>query len=438
MQIPVIEAKYPLNFRKEDAKILGDHLKHRNSVNIIGMKRVGISNFLRFFLHHKDIVKRYISQDQQHLFITVDLNDLVERELFPFWTLTLKRIVDQASITDIPESDKKAIESLFIKSIQLQDLFLAIDSVRQALGILISNNVYPTIFFIRFDRIKDTITPAFFDNLQGLRDASHHKLSFVFTSYRSLHELVPKVFTRASLSVFCQEMHIKLAKKEDARIVYRTYKDRYQLTIHPKVMNMLLDIVCGNVQYIQLALIFLREHESSLPNSQNELFSMMAEDERISLHSEELWESLSQTEQHVLLRALSHEPITADHQKGAEYLWDTGFVNTKNRRTVIFSPLLEHYLRHTTDNDNPQDVHIYFSKKEHDLFSLLHEYAEQLCDRERIVEVVWPESKEFGVSDWAIDRLVARLRVKLKEQNSPYEIKTIRTRGYQLIKHQNS
>jgi len=39
---------------------------------------------------------------------------------------------------------------------------------------------------------------------------------------------------------------------------------------------------------------------------------------------------------------------------------------------------------------------------------------------------------EFGVSDWAIDRLVARVRVKLPQQNSPYEIVTVRTRGYKL------
>jgi DNA-binding winged helix-turn-helix (wHTH) protein len=46
---------------------------------------------------------------------------------------------------------------------------------------------------------------------------------------------------------------------------------------------------------------------------------------------------------------------------------------------------------------------------------------------------VWPEVEELGVSDWAIDRLVARVRNKLKLQKSGFEIQTIKTRGYKLI-----
>jgi len=84
------EALYPISFRQKDAGALGNQLKNRNSVVLIGMKRVGISNFLRFFLNHKEIAKTYIADGAAHLLIPVDLNDLVEREVFPFWILTLK------------------------------------------------------------------------------------------------------------------------------------------------------------------------------------------------------------------------------------------------------------------------------------------------------------------------------------------------------------
>src|SRR5471030_673627 len=85
------EASYPMTFREDDAKALGTYLKHHDSVVMIGMKRVGINNFLRFFLHHHDVPKTYINNGIPHVFIPVDLNDLVEREIFPFWTLVLKR-----------------------------------------------------------------------------------------------------------------------------------------------------------------------------------------------------------------------------------------------------------------------------------------------------------------------------------------------------------
>src|SRR6202012_5472483 len=94
MSTTVLEAQYPKSFQQKEAQKLGEYLRQRQSVDIVGMKRVGISNFLRFFLRHEDIISTYISKEDTHLFIPVDLNDLVEQEIYPFWTLTLKRVLD--------------------------------------------------------------------------------------------------------------------------------------------------------------------------------------------------------------------------------------------------------------------------------------------------------------------------------------------------------
>ena len=112
------EESYPLSFRKEEAKMLGHYLASRDSVELIGMKRVGISNFLRYFLYHKDIVKTYIDPDQKHVYIVVDLNNLIEIDIYPFWRLTLKRIVDTVEHYPALEPVKEHISNLFLKSIQ--------------------------------------------------------------------------------------------------------------------------------------------------------------------------------------------------------------------------------------------------------------------------------------------------------------------------------
>ena len=85
-----------------------------------------------------------------------------------------------------------------------------------------------------------------------------------------------------------------------------------------------------------------------------------------------------------------------------------------------------------TSKEGADAKEIHLTRKEHLLFSLLESQIGHICEREKIIEIAWPEYKEFGVSDWAIDRLVARVRVKLREQKSPYEIVTVRTRGYKL------
>jgi len=114
-----IEAKYPLTFRQEDAQKLGEHLRLRSSVELVGVKRVGISNFLRFFLFHGGVISKYINHGEKHLFIPVDLNNLFEIDLFPFWILTFKRFVDRVEkFEGISPKIKKDVSVAFLESIQ--------------------------------------------------------------------------------------------------------------------------------------------------------------------------------------------------------------------------------------------------------------------------------------------------------------------------------
>jgi len=430
MNASVLEAAYPITFQKDDAARLGEYLRQRQCVNVVGMKRVGISNFLRFFLRHNDIIPTYISKQDQHLFIPVDLNDLVEQEIYPFWTLTLKRILDSTEQSNLAPSIKTRISDLFDKSIQFQDLFLVIDNIRQALNLLVDSGVYPTIFFLRFDRLKDTFNPSLFDNLEGLRDASHSNVAFVFTSYRSLGSSFPGA--RSSLSVFAQTMYLKPATEEDIKTVYEAYSHRYKLTLDQKTEKALFSVVGGYMQYLQLALIRLEELNPKKPLSESEILDALLSDERIALQSEELWESLSVEEKHVLLLILNNQKIDKTIKEKARYLWDTGFVAEKDGETTIFSKLVSSYIEQVEHEERKKRKTAHLTRKENLLFTLLKSQLGEICEREKIIEIVWPESQEFGVSDWAIDRLIARVRVKLREQDTPYEIQTVRTRGYKL------
>lgn len=426
----VIEASYPITFRQNEAKVLGKHLKNRHSAVLIGMKRVGISNFLRFFLNHKEIASTYIGDGNAHLFIPVDLNDLVEREVFPFWILTLKRIYDAVEKSSLSASAKEYVEKLFLDSMQSKDTFLTIESIRKSLAKITQEKVMPAIFFIRFDRLKEIVTQEFFGNLQGLKDAANQKLSYVFTSFKRLADLVPSVFTKSSLSLFAQNMYIKPAEKEDTKIIFDTYQEKYKLDFSSALENSLFEVVDGYVQYLQLSLISFHEAGIKVKNKE-EIFEFLSSDERINLQSEELWESLESSEKNILLKLEKAQGISEDEKKEASYLWDTGFIVNVGGKDEMFSSLFSHYLKqkqmHKNGNSNVE-----LSKKENSLFNFLKSKVGNVCEREEIIKAVWPEVEEFGVSDWAIDRLVARLRVKLKSQNAKFEIQTVKTRGYKM------
>ncbi len=425
METKIEEALYPLSFRKKDSETLGNHIKNRHSVVLVGMKRVGISNFLRFFLYRDGIKESYIRDKKNHLFIPIDLNDLVERELYPFWVLTLKRIEDAVEKSELSAKTKKHIETLFLDSIQSQDLFLTIDSIRKSLEHLVGEGVTPTIFFLRFDRIQEVVTPEFFANLQGLIDACHKNLSYVITSVRSLEFLSPTVFTKASVSVFARTMYIAPATHEDAGIIFDELAKKYQLNFSDNVKTQILSIVDGYTQYLQFALSYLHEKKSDVVSSKlvDELFS----DERIALQSEELWESLTDEEKDILAKFLTAKNVSADDKERASYLWNTGIIGEAD----IFSPLFQKYLEQKENvRENSKKE---LSKKENLLLKILEERRGALCEREDIIEYVWPEAESYGVSDWAVDRLVARLRNKLKGLKAEYEIVTVKTRGYKLV-----
>jgi hypothetical protein len=231
-------------------------------------------------------------------------------------------------------------------------------------------------------------------------------------------------------------MYIKPASEKDMENIYNSFQERYSLELPKELERSLFKLVAGNIQYLHLALIILNEKSAKGGSggkgekiaTEEKLLKALIADERITLESEELWESLTRDEKKVLLQVANRRPLTKEEELKAAYLLDTGFIV----RGKVFSLLLEHYLLHKTPEENKKAEKIHLTRKEHSLFTLLEAHLGDICEREEIIERVWPEYKEFGVSDWAIDRLVARVRVKLREQNSPYEIVTVRTRGYKL------
>jgi hypothetical protein len=431
MEQKPITTNFSLIFRYEDAKELGSRLSNHHSVVLIGIKRVGISNFLRFFINRDDVIRNYVNDSKKHMFIAVNLNDLVECEIAPFWTLTLKRIVDAVEDSKIKEEVKKEIRAIFLESIQLQDLFFTIDSVRISINKIIQEGYLPTLFFIRFDRLGTSVTPEFFANLEGLRDSSHQQLSYVFTSFLPFKRIFPGVSSHAILSIAYKSIYIKPTKKEDTKIIFSAYKNRYGLKLGENLEKDFLDLVDGHFQYLQFGLISLHEPNKAI-NTKEELKEHLVRDERIRLQSEELWENLNQEEQNILLKIVNNQEVTKEEKKKGLYLWDTGFVAADRQKLKIFSPLLEYYIKERRKEDLKESG-AEFSKKELIFFEFLKRNKDLICEREKIIEEVWPEAEELGISDWAIDKLAGRVRSKLKLQDNNFELQTIKTRGYKLI-----
>lgn len=438
MKSTIAEAAYPLKFRDNDSHTLADHLVLNHSVELIGMKRVGINNFLRFFFFHKHIEKKFIQHNQNHLFILVDLNDLVEKDLFAFWRLTLKRIIDAMSNHTVNTSLQEKIGSIFLRCIQTGDFFLTYDGVRESIVLLTKEGISPTLFFTRFDRLKDIASIEFFDNLKSIKDASEQKLSYVFTSFREIQNIFPAASENELISRFISTVYIRPLGLGDQHIVIDRLIQKYTLTASPQLKEKLLEYAGGHIQYLHLSVIICYEQQKTgKKHNVSHYLQEISDDERIRFLSEELWESLTSEEQTVIKKIIGGKNhISADERLKTKYLSDTGIVLYKRKKLVLFSPLFADYIAKKEQEEDNTSIDL--SKKEHVLFQFLKSNLHAICEREKIAEIVWPEYKDYGVSDWSIDRLIARVRGKLKKQKSIYELITIRTRGYKLILSQDN
>lgn len=424
--------RQPLIFRYQDAKDLAGHISNRRSIVLIGITRVGIGNFLSFFINRKDVVQNYFQEPDKHLFIPVNLNDLIECDVAPFWTLTLKRVVDSIENSNINEDVKKEIRGLFLESIQLQDLFFTIDSVRLSIKKIIEEGLLPTIFFIKFDRLKNVLTPQLFANLEGLREFTHYQLAYVFTSFLPFNDLSPELNKNSSLSILYKNIYFKPATEDDSLILLRFYKKRYEVKLSDDLEKYFLKLVDGHFQYAQLGLIALHNPEIKI-SKQDDIKRILLGDERIRLQSEEIWESLTANEQKILVKIASGNKILKQEKDKASYLWDVGMVVQRSGTNNIFSPLFSYFVKERV-TEEAKDSGVEFSKKELLFFDYLKQNENQICERDKIVDTVWSEATELGISDWAIDKLAGRVRTKLKLQKSNFELQTVKTRGFKLIK----
>ena len=64
---------------------------------------------------------------------------------------------------------------------------------------------------------------------------------------------------------------------------------------------------------------------------------------------------------------------------------------------------------------------------------MLYQHPGQVCSRDEVIQVVWPEASGAGVSEQAIDALVRRVRDRLAEIDAQHQyIVTVRGHGFRL------
>lgn len=429
----VPEAAYPITYREKDAAAVCDLIKKQESVCVVGMKRVGISNFLRFLAFNAGAKEKYFGKDKEKfLFVITDANDLVEVSPKTFWLMLFTRLVEATNTNIRDEQLKKSVNEFYKEAQNQNGAFFIFDNLKKSVQLVAASlNLNIVFFLIRFDRLSSLFDLQFFANLQALRDTAKHKISFLLTARRRLLELCSDCFAGASLNLFARSYFLKPATLSDMNSIGDYFERKITQKIKPLVKNKIFELCAGHVQFTQLALISWSEWNEKEKTDTKNLLDRLLLDERIILQCEEIWERLLPIEREFVKKIVAEKRVGSYEEKGVSFLFETGLVTKNNGRLELFSPLLTGFVKDKflcgKDEEGKE-----FSKKEYLLFSFLTENREKICSRDEIIEAVWPDYAEIGISDWTIDRLVSRLRKKLKLRDERFTLRTIRGRGFKL------
>lgn len=422
--VTIPEAAYPASFRQKETEDILTILRQHQSVTIVGMKRVGVSHFLRFITHNPQIRSR-LNNGKQTVFVYLDTNDLTEISLQQFWLLLLKRLYDTAS--ELPADKKDHVTKLYKEIVgkgNPEALFL-LEGIKEIAEIYASSEHYLVIALSRFDRLLPVFSEPFFANLQSIVDSASEHITYIFTSYLPFSKLCPEIYFAASFSMFTKTYYLKPVVGDDLYIIIDAFERQRGIALPQEVRKCLVHLSGGHVQLLQLFLIVVSEFHTTAKTDEATLLITLPSDERIGLQCDEILESLTPQEKNYLLAG---QPST---QKPSEYLLETGII-VQNGSTRLFSPVFEQYLKNKQKElALPQHPFSVLTKKESMLLTYLVEHKTEICSRDDMIAAVWPEFED--ISDWALDQLVSRLRRKLESQGAQMKIKTNRGKGYQLV-----
>lgn len=400
-------------FRELEVNKLNEHIRYEHSVEMVGMKRVGLGDFLQYFLSLPPLSPGV-------LYVRVHMQELVERDLYSFWRLTYIRFVEAV---DTWQKQHKTNLGIKLPKKAGNDVFEVYHNVLKLVEELLKKKIHPVFFFIRFDRLINLFTPDFFDSLRALRAYGPPHPTLIFTSWRSLKDVhyENELIKRASLKSFVYTDYFLPAEKTDAASLLERYSSHYQVPFTTQEKELILTLTGHHAHYIKLCVLVAKELKT---RSVKELERAIFTDERIEMQSEELYESLTRQEQLFLQNSSNAKTPPPP------YVLKTGIIGKNGR---IFSPIFERYIREFKRTFTLEAFMERLTKKEKLLFELLLENMYTVVEREQIMRHVWSEIEdEADVSDWTLDKLVARLREKIDLYRAPYTILTYKTRGFKL------
>ncbi len=439
----------PLNFRAPETSTVMSWIKTGQSGCVIGFRGVGKTCFMRFLMRD-DVRPQYLGPAWKDCtFVHIDLLALPEYTEWAFCELALDRLATQLSSSDTSPETIEEITLLHHQVTQSRDKISVRRAFERAIDALCQPPAQRLVLLLdEIDSVFQVIDPFLFRCLRVVRDAHIGQVSYILmltdelTHLREDHSEVDS-FDRLVSRNLCW---LKPYDRADARYMLHYLMAQRTLEQSPQDTDRLIELTGGHAGFLK-AWVSLLWNNPDGHHSLNDAASLLSEP---AMRNEclRVWESLSEGER-VGLSALDRGEL-ADPPVIQRLVRKALLVeNSSSYR--YFSPLFAQFV-HQQNVPVASDVEIRRSPRhvqiggrsiatltelEFEILCYLYEHRGRVCTKDDLIANVYHQQYDRdagGVSDEALQTLMARLRAKLEpDPRHPRYIVTVRGEGYRFV-----
>jgi hypothetical protein len=394
-------------------------VRKRQSGSFIGLPESAKSGYLQFLLQEKKIVRSLLPDFGEKY-------KVMYFEPIPIINANPYHWLFQLSIQlEIVESE--------YKHVQTEDPIILITNIQKYLLKLAEDKKHLAIFIGKLEVFSDLSIEsgkALRSFWEIKRQPPFNPLSLIFLSHsRSPQfENYPKFFD--SLATAMNENHIyfpSLDKDETSYTVDR-FCSYFDLNIDNSIKSYIYKLSGGIYPLILNSIKLLKDIKLKVTKTLVRSFSAnkLIRDELLNL-----WESFDSRQKAEMSKYAKGIPVKSELSstiKSLGLIDDKGYVKSvwlqsfiQNQRFREVTPKGDVFLENVLKG------------KELLVYKYLFSQKGEVVSREKIAKVLWGEDYREKYSDWAIDKVISRIRKKLTEHDAVASLVTIRGQGYTLL-----
>ncbi|MFA6081435.1 MAG: helix-turn-helix domain-containing protein [Patescibacteria group bacterium] len=226
-------------------------------------------------------------------------------------------------------------------------------------------------------------------------------------------------------------------KKETMEHFFKYLQSTFNIKVPKNIADEIL-VRCGGSPWIMKQAL---RHYSQTKDEKN-----LFDHENMMIKLNILYQELSKEEKLVIEKILCRNfHFNEDEKEAINYLVKTGLITKTKQEYAFLIPILKDFIKKTTYSKNQINLNHdgqlllnnvlvdgLFSRREKRIAKYLIKNKEKIVNRDEVAEAVWKNDME-QYSDWALDQLMRRLRLKLEKLGLDKNmIKTVKNQGFKF------